>query len=78
MSAWEFDGGEDGNERWIPFSDDVTLKLEQAHASGLSTLRLKIGFPNKPGVHFYVIDFDSMTQLNEATEKIRPIRRINK
>lgn len=62
---WEFEG----DKGWVPFSADSDMRLRAAMAAGKEACELRFGG------HRYLVDFNSLTQLNLATQRSRRIRR---
>ncbi|CAE7543300.1 unnamed protein product [Symbiodinium natans] len=62
---WEFEG----DKGWVPFSAESDARLHAAQAAGKEACELRFGG------HRYLIDFNSLTQLNLATQRSRRIRR---
>lgn len=65
QSEWEFEG----DAAWTAFDCEVAAALNEAEARGESACEIKIAGRR------YLIDFESMTQFNLATQRCRSIRK---
>lgn len=62
---WEFEG----DSGWAPFDGDTDMVLSQSFARGLSAAEVVIAGQR------YLVDFESLTQLNLGSKRTRRIRR---
>jgi len=77
MSAvWEFDASNSGEPKWQSFDPAATTTIEEAFQRGDGTVKLTQGFQGKLGFHYYTINFSTMIQINNSTEKERAVRRV--
>jgi len=65
VAEWEFEG----DKGWAAFDCDTDLFLSEAYGSGDSACELRVG-GNR-----YLVDFDSLTQLNLSSHRTRRIRK---